>query len=284
VAGERCGQIYPHRQLQQNPFPGTLLAAKRSKMSIGAFSTIEALIGKRIRMGRETVVMHRPFTALLQGAIIETPNLAVRQVNLTRSNLLRSNGSMAIRAFVDDTAGLTFRTDLLAGTVSVNVQDGGNFDASAALTGCVKRDNRIFKCRSADGDTAPASRRCATIEHLQHDVDAPASAERQTGWRSRRTGLRIDAAGVVACTAPSAPAAEGRVQPSLPHAVGAPPRYQPVGIADPGDAKQRIAAAAIDRGEERPLVGRRLDRHERNADRRAAPAAERSAADRRRAP
>jgi hypothetical protein len=138
----------------RSPFPGTLLAAKRSKVSIGTFANIEgALIGKRIRMGREAVVMHRPFTALLQGATTETPNLAVRQVNITRSNLLRSNGSMRIRAIVDDSSGLTFRTDLLAGTVSVNVQDSVNFDASAALTGCVKRSDRVFKCRSGDGDT-----------------------------------------------------------------------------------------------------------------------------------
>jgi cysteine-rich repeat protein len=138
----------------QSPFPGTLLAAKRPKISIGAFSTIEgALIGKRIRMGRESKVLHRPFTALLQGAVIDTPNLAIRQVNLTTSNANRDTGRMRVRAFVDDSSAKTFREDLLAGMVSLNVQDAGQFDASAALTGCVKRGDRVYKCRSSDGDT-----------------------------------------------------------------------------------------------------------------------------------
>ncbi len=138
----------------QSPFPGTLLAAKRPKVSIGAFSTIEgALIGKRIRMGRESIVMHRPFTALLQGAIVETPNLAVRQVNLTVSNANRNTGSMRLRAIVDDSTAQTFRTDLLAGAVSLNAQDSVSFNASAALTGCVRRSVRVFKCRSGDGET-----------------------------------------------------------------------------------------------------------------------------------
>src|SRR5262249_14509244 len=44
---------------------GTLLAAKRLKISIGAFTKVEgALIGKRIRMGRESKVVHHPFIAL----------------------------------------------------------------------------------------------------------------------------------------------------------------------------------------------------------------------------
>ena len=148
----------------QSPFPGTLLAAKRPKVSIGAFSSIEgALIGKRIRMGRESIVMHRPFTALLQGAITETPNLAIRQVNITTSNPNRNTGSMRIRAIVDDSQGKTFRADLLAGTVSLNVQDSVEFDAAAALTGCVQRGDRVFKCRSSDGDTR------ATIKVLRDD-------------------------------------------------------------------------------------------------------------------
>lgn len=148
----------------RNPFPGTLLAAKRPKVSIGAFSSIEgALIGKRIRMGRESTVMHRPFTALLQGEIIDTPNLAVRQANLAYSNANRATGSMRIRAIVDDSQAKTFRADLLAGNVSINAQDSGQFNAAAALTGCVQRSNRVFKCRSGDGQTR------AVIKALRDD-------------------------------------------------------------------------------------------------------------------
>lgn len=148
----------------QGPFPGTLLAAKRPKISIGAFSSIEgALIGKRIRMGRESTVMHRPFTALLQGAVIDTPNLALRQANLTASNPNRPTGSMRIRAIVDDSLAKTFRADLLAGTVSINARDSGQFDAAAALTGCSQRSDRVYKCRSSDGQTR------ATIKVLRDD-------------------------------------------------------------------------------------------------------------------
>ena len=148
----------------QSPFPGTLLAAKRPKVSIGAFSTVEgSLIGKRIRMGRESKVLHRPFTALLQGAIVETPNLAVRQANLTYSNANRETGRIRVRAIVDDSVAETFRADLLAGAVSLNVRDSGQFDASAALTGCVQRSDRVFKCRSGDGDTR------ATLKVLRDD-------------------------------------------------------------------------------------------------------------------
>ena len=148
----------------QSPFPGTLLAAKRPKVWVGAFSTIEgSLIGKRIRMGREAVVRHRPFTALLKGAVSETPNLAVRQVNLATSNATRDTGSLRIRAIVDDSVAKTFRTDLLAGAVSLNAQDSVDFDAAAALTGCAQRSARIFKCRSGDGETR------ATIKVLRDD-------------------------------------------------------------------------------------------------------------------
>jgi hypothetical protein len=159
----RFVRIGSHTQV---PFPGTLLVAKRPKLSIGAFSVVEgSLIGKRIRMGREAKVLHRPFTALLVGAIVETPNLAMRQANLTYSGANRNTGRFRLRAVVDDSAAKTFRADLLAGAVSVNVRDSGQFDASAALTGCVQRGDRQFKCRSSDGDTR------ATVKVLRDDPD-----------------------------------------------------------------------------------------------------------------
>ena len=54
----------------------------RSMVTVGIFSEDDAGFGKRIHMGRETKVIHRPFIALLQGATIETPNLAIRSVSL----------------------------------------------------------------------------------------------------------------------------------------------------------------------------------------------------------
>jgi hypothetical protein len=87
----------------------------------------------------------------------------VRQANLTISNANRNTGSMRIRAIVDDSTAQTFRTDLLAGAVSLNAQDSVSFNASAALTGCVQRSDRVFKCRSSDGATR------ATIKVLRDD-------------------------------------------------------------------------------------------------------------------
>jgi hypothetical protein len=142
-------------------FPGTLFAAKRPKISIGAFTELQgSLIGKRIRMGRQSQVEHWPFTALLTGPMVDSPNLAIRSANLSYSNPKRSTGSLRITAIVDDSSAGTFATDLTSSLVSLNVH-AGQFNTSVALTGCVKRGDRVFRCHS--GDTR------ATIKTLRDD-------------------------------------------------------------------------------------------------------------------
>jgi hypothetical protein len=147
------------------PFPGTLFAAKRAKISIGAFTTIEgALIGKRIHMGRQTKVIHRPFIALLQGATMETPNLAIRSASLRISESTKRNtGSLHLIAIVDDSAAQTFRATLLANGVAFEVKDAAGFDGSVALTNCSAHGDRVFLCLSSNGDTR------ATIRALRDD-------------------------------------------------------------------------------------------------------------------
>jgi cysteine-rich repeat protein len=145
-------------------FPGTLFAAKRPKVAIGAFTKVEgALIGKRIRMGRLGKVVHRPFIALLEGVTTDTPNLAIRKVNLRKSSTEHDNGSLRLVAIVDDSVAQTFRDTLLAGGVSVNVKDSAEFDAAASLTGCAARSERVWRCKSTDGNTR------ATIKALRDD-------------------------------------------------------------------------------------------------------------------
>lgn len=146
-------------------FPGTLFAAKRPKISIGAFTRVEgALIGKRIRLGRETKVVHKPFTALLEGITTDTPNLAIRSANLSFSSSERDSGSVRLFAIVDDTSSPPdnkFKTALLNDSIALNVKDAGQFDASIALTGCSARSDRVVRCRN--GDTR------ATIKTLRDD-------------------------------------------------------------------------------------------------------------------
>ncbi|MEO8601164.1 MAG: hypothetical protein ABI629_01170 [bacterium] len=143
----------PVRLSSHVTFPGTLLAAKRSKISIGAFTDVKgAVIGKRIRMGRETTVIHKPFTALLQGATVDTPNLAVRAINLRYSTSPnRNTGSLRLRAIVDDTSAKTFRTALTNNGVAFYFSDAGTFGPVAApLTNCSARSSRIYLCRNGD--------------------------------------------------------------------------------------------------------------------------------------
>jgi cysteine-rich repeat protein len=145
-------------------FPGTLLAAKRAKIKIGAFATIEgSLIGKRIRMGLSSKVLHRPFTPLLEGASVETPNLAIRSANLRISSSASGNGTARFLAIVDDTNTDTFETLLLADSIVVDVTDAGQFDAPIALTGCSSTSSRVIRCRASDGNSR------AIAKQLQDD-------------------------------------------------------------------------------------------------------------------
>lgn len=154
----------------RSEFAGTMFGAKRAKISIGAFTGVEgALIAKRIRMGRESKVIHRPFTALLEGPTVETPNLSVRKINLRYSSIDRNTGSLRLTAIVDDTSAKTFRTALLASGmagVSMNIQDAkdpNKFDAAVSLTGCVAHNDRVFRCRTDNGSTR------ATIKAFRDD-------------------------------------------------------------------------------------------------------------------
>jgi len=147
-------------------FQGTLLAAKRAKISIGAFTHIDgALIGKRVRMGRETTLIHKPFTPLLQGQLIDTPNLAVRSVNLRSSESPnRDTGSVRLRSIVDDTSAKHFRDALMHNGIVLTFADSANFDqVGVLLSGCSQRGSRLYLCRA--GDTR------ATIRVLRDDAD-----------------------------------------------------------------------------------------------------------------
>ncbi len=148
------------------PFPGTLFAAKRPKISVGAFTNIEgALIGKRIHMGRATKVIHRPFLALLQTTMTETPNLAIRSAVLRAASAKGSGGGLHITVIADDTVSKTFRATLLADAIAFEATDAGTFDAAVALTHCAQHGDRVFKCRSSDHSTR------ATIKALRDDPD-----------------------------------------------------------------------------------------------------------------
>jgi len=141
------------RVSSHSEFRGTLVATKRTKLSVGAFTNVYgALIGKRIRMGRETTVMHFPFSALLQGATVDTPNLAVRKVNLRNSvSPNRATGGVRLNAIVDDTSSKNFGAALTNNGVVLSFEDAADFDQVAvSLSGCAQRSTRIFLCRSGD--------------------------------------------------------------------------------------------------------------------------------------
>jgi cysteine-rich repeat protein len=148
------------------PFPGTLFAAKRPKISVGAFTHIEgAIIGKRVHMGRATKVIHRPFLALLQTTMSDTPNLAIRSAELRASSPKGNRGGLHIAVIADDTTSKTFRSVLLADGIAFEATDAGSFDAAVALTHCTQHGDRIFTCRSSDHTTG------ATIRALRDDPD-----------------------------------------------------------------------------------------------------------------
>jgi hypothetical protein len=148
--------------------PGTIIAATRKRIAMGAFSILNgSLAGKRIKMGREATVNHIPFTADLIGPLVTTPQISIRTAKLRQSNSASGdNGRFKINAIVDDRDSGTFLADLLTNTVMVRVQDGAFFDASATLTGCSSRSGgRVIRCRSADGKVR------ATIKQDRQDPD-----------------------------------------------------------------------------------------------------------------
>ncbi len=141
-------------------FEGTIIGAKRSKVSIGAFTVVRgALIGKRVRMGGISAVDHMPFTAMLEGIVLESPELAIRRAKLKSSSSKRPNGRLKLSVIVDDTDFQTFDTNLLSGTISLETSDGGFWNVPVNLTGCSKRGDRVFRCRSSNGNTRAVFKR-----------------------------------------------------------------------------------------------------------------------------
>ena len=148
--------------------PGTIIAATRKRVAMGAFSELNgAIAAKRIKMGREATVNHIPFTAELIGPLVLTPQLSIRVAKLRQStNAEKDNGRFKINAFVDDRGNGTFFADLLTNTVMIRVEDSAFFDAKATLTGCsFKAAGRVIRCRSLDGRTR------ATIKQDRQDPD-----------------------------------------------------------------------------------------------------------------
>ncbi len=141
-------------------FEGTIIGAKRPKVSIGAFTVVRgALIGKRVRMGGISAVDHMPYTAMLEGIVLESPELAIRRAKLKFSSPKRPNGRIKLNVIVDDTDFQTFEPNLLGGSVSLETTDGGFWNATINITGCAKRGDRVFRCRSADGNTRAVFKR-----------------------------------------------------------------------------------------------------------------------------
>ena len=144
----------------RSTFEGTIIAAKRAKVSVGAFTVVRgALEGKRVRMGGISAVEHFPFTPMLEGIVLESANLAIRRAKLKFSSPKRPNGRLLLRLIVDDTANKSFVVDLLGGNVSLATSDGGFWDVPVNITGCSQRSDRVYRCRSADGNTRAVAKR-----------------------------------------------------------------------------------------------------------------------------
>ncbi len=133
-------------------FEGTMIAANRPRIYIGAFTRVKgALAGKRVRMGRMSVVEHAPFVALLDGAIVGITDLAIRRAQLRQSIGQHDNGRVRVTAMVDDNDANTFESALLSNLLTLHVTDGAFFDTTIAITDCVQKSGRVFRCRSRGG-------------------------------------------------------------------------------------------------------------------------------------
>jgi len=156
----------PARIAARAVLEGTVLAAKRSKVSVGAFGLVRgALMGKRVRMGGAAAVEHRPFTPMLIGGILESADLSIRRAKLKRSLQNRPNGKVRLSLIVDDTQQQSFGEDLLGGGVQLETTDGGFWNVPVNISGCVKRSDRTYRCRSVDGNTR------AVFKRLRLDPD-----------------------------------------------------------------------------------------------------------------
>lgn len=136
----------------ESQFAGTLIAPKRRKIVVGAQVQVQgALIGKRVRIRRETHVIHRPFAPLL---VTENDGLllTLRSTFLAAAgSSARGTGSVQVVAEVDDNFSNTFAPALAANQpFTLLVRDGGQFSVPVTVSGCVKRSNRLYVCRNGD--------------------------------------------------------------------------------------------------------------------------------------
>jgi cysteine-rich repeat protein len=142
----------PVRINSEAKFDGTLIAPKRRKISVGAQVEVQgALIGKRVRIRKETEVVHRPFSALL---VNENDGLLlyVRSAYLAAAgSSARDTGSLQLVAVVDDNLSRTFGPALAANQpLTLTVQDAAGYSVPVTLSGCAKRSDRLYTCRNGD--------------------------------------------------------------------------------------------------------------------------------------
>jgi len=147
-------------------FPGTVLAAKRRIVWVGVSTTVQgALIGKRVRLSRQSTVFHRPFTAILQGGTTEAMTIRSAQLRYSPPGMPDS-GAVRITLVVDDGSTQAFQSALMQGGVLLNVSNvsaGGQFQTSIALTQCSGKGNQIFHCKN------PLTNTRAIIRQLHND-------------------------------------------------------------------------------------------------------------------
>jgi hypothetical protein len=89
------------------------------------------------------------------------PNTSPGSLDVKRARLsatkwpTKNTGSVAVRAVVDDSdTGGTLKDQLLAGAVSLQVQDSGVFDTTIDLTSCQTRRGGVVSCRTGGRITA----------------------------------------------------------------------------------------------------------------------------------
>ncbi|MDX2167425.1 MAG: hypothetical protein SF182_10190 [Deltaproteobacteria bacterium] len=142
----------PVRINSEGKFDGTLIAPKRRKIAVGAQVEVQgALIGKRVRIRKETQVVHRPFTALLEN---ENDGLLVyvRSAYLGAAGTnARDTGNLQLVAVVDDNLSRTFGPALAANEpITLTVQDAAGYAVPVTLSGCARRSDRLYSCRNGD--------------------------------------------------------------------------------------------------------------------------------------
>jgi hypothetical protein len=134
--------------------PGTVIAAQRPRIRLGPNSLVEgALIGKRVKMGRGSIVDHVPFVALLLGSTGIGETFAVRRLTMRYDTSdTKDNGRFRVNGVVDDDpTGGTLQASLLSNMTTVTVQDAAFFDATVTLTGCsVSGGGKLIRCQSTN--------------------------------------------------------------------------------------------------------------------------------------